>query len=99
MGLFLSLIFLIVFFIIFLFSLCFLVFLFVSMFLDAPFLRTRKEILEQIFQALQLKDGSILYDLGCGDGRVLGYCASKDKGIHGVGVEKNFLPYFLARFY
>lgn len=35
-----------------------------------PFVPTRKEALEVVFQALDLKPGDIFYDLGCGDGRV-----------------------------
>jgi len=39
-----------------------------------------------------LKDGDILYDLGCGDGRVVIY-AAKNNNLKAVGVEKSFLLY------
>lgn len=52
----------------------------------APFICMPKPVLDPIVKALDLKDGSVLYDLGCGDGRVLEACAlahphSKFKGI------------------
>ncbi len=81
----------------FLCSVVFLSFLFVSLFLDAPFIPTRKAVLETIDKALAINDKSVLYELGCGDGRVLEYCLANHSGAHGVGVEINFLPYILAK--
>lgn len=38
---------------------------------DAPFVSIPKGIEKEIIKALDLKDESIFYDLGCGDGIVL----------------------------
>lgn len=40
----------------------------------APFVPAPREILPAIVQALELKKGDVVYDLGCGDGRVLEAC-------------------------
>ncbi len=36
-----------------------------------PFVPTRRENLDTIFEVLDLKEGDVFYDLGCGDGRVV----------------------------
>ncbi|MCE4611727.1 MAG: methyltransferase domain-containing protein [Desulfurococcales archaeon] len=36
-----------------------------------PFVPTRNEVLPVVFKLLNLNDGDIFYDLGCGDGRVV----------------------------
>ena len=38
---------------------------------DAPFVPIPKEIEDKIIENLKLSPGSMLYDLGCGDGRIL----------------------------
>ena len=40
-----------------------------------------------------------MYDLGCGDARVLLKAVQKYPDIKAIGVDMGFLPYFLARFY
>lgn len=57
-----------------------------------------KEILPTIIKALAIKKGSLVYDLGCGDGRVLVAAAKVQPQAQYLGIEKSFLPYFLARF-
>lgn len=68
---------------------------------DAPFVTIPGGIDEQIFNALHLTDNSVLYDLGCGDARVLSYCLSyypeKRPKIRAVGVDIAFIPYLLAK--
>ena len=39
--------------------------------LPVPFVPTRRESLELVFQALRLREGDVFADLGCGDGRVV----------------------------
>ena len=38
--------------------------------LPVPFVPTRYEVLDLVFEALQLREGDVFADLGCGDGRV-----------------------------
>jgi len=52
----------------------------------APFVATPLPVVKQMLTLAQLKAGEILYDLGCGDGRVV-IMAAQDFGARGVGVE------------
>ncbi|MFH1259289.1 MAG: methionine biosynthesis protein MetW [Elusimicrobiota bacterium] len=63
----------------------------------APFIPAPREILPAIVQALELKEGSTVYDLGCGDGRVLEACWRKQPQIKYAGLEKDWLPFWLAK--
>jgi SAM-dependent methyltransferase len=55
-------------------------------FLDAPYIATEYRVVEEMLKALDLKGGDILYDLGCGDGRIV-IEAVKKFGIRGVGID------------
>ena len=66
---------------------------------DAPFVPVPKEIVDEIIKNLGLTSSSVLYDLGCGDARVLIKTAQKYPGIKAVGVEIAFFPYLLAKLY
>ena len=65
---------------------------------DAPFVSVPDEIDDEIIDNLELAQDSILYDLGCGDAKVLIKAIKKIQGIQAVGVEKSLIPYFLAKF-
>jgi SAM-dependent methyltransferase len=52
----------------------------------APFVPTPMVIVERMLELAEVKPGDILYDLGCGDGRIVA-TAAKVYGIHCVGVE------------
>ena len=65
---------------------------------DAPFVPIPRGIEDEIVDSLELSDGSVLYDLGCGDARVLIRAVEKHPTIKAVGVEKAFVPYLLAKF-
>ncbi len=54
-------------------------------------------LLPQIVSALELAPGDMLYDLGCGDGRVLTAAFESRPSISAVGVENNPLVYAAAR--
>lgn len=60
---------------------------------DVPFVSTRKRVVSQIIDALQLSEGSILYDLGCGNGSILKYAVTHTKGVRGVGIENGIIPF------
>ena len=68
-----------------------------SFFTNAPFVPVKKRVLQQIIKALDLKNNSVLYDLGCGDGRVLLKAIKDNENIKAIGTEKNFIVYLLAK--
>lgn len=65
---------------------------------DAPFVPTRTAAVSVITRALNLHHNSILYDLGCGDGRILAHAIRSTPGARGIGVDYNLFAYFLATF-
>jgi len=63
----------------------------------APFVPVPAKSVPGIVDALELKEGSVVYDMGCGDGRILLSALEKVPNIRAVGIEKAFLPYMLAK--
>lgn len=61
-----------------------------------PFIGVPNEIMKQIEESLGLDDNSVLYDLGCGDGRVLFSLAKNHKKTKYIGIENSPFPYLLA---
>jgi precorrin-6B methylase 2 len=80
----------------FLISLSFL-FLLTPLFSLIPFVPVRKKILNEIISALELNEQSVLYDLGCGDGRVLFTALKVNPNIVCVGIEISPFPFLLAK--
>src|ERR1044072_5321981 len=64
---------------------------------QAPFVPTRKSILPDIVRALELKENSILYDLGCGDGRILQSAIKLTPQAKGIGIDHDWFPIMLAK--
>jgi SAM-dependent methyltransferase len=62
-----------------------------------PFVPIPKNILPEIIQALNLSTDSIFYDLGCGDGRILQAGLRLKPQIKTIGIEKEILPFYLAK--
>jgi SAM-dependent methyltransferase len=56
--------------------------------LDVPFVATPEPVVEKMLQMAQVKKGDMLYDLGCGDGRIV-ITAAKQYGARGVGIDLN----------
>ncbi len=54
--------------------------------LDVPYVPTPYEVIEEMLRFAELKKGDILYDLGCGDGRIV-IEAAKRAGIRAVGID------------
>ncbi|MCX8160275.1 MAG: class I SAM-dependent methyltransferase [Candidatus Saccharicenans sp.] len=54
--------------------------------LDVPFVPTPYEVIEDMLRFADLKKGDILYDLGCGDGRIV-IEAARRAGIRAVGID------------
>jgi len=61
-----------------------------------PFIGVPLETLKEIENTLSLKKDSIVYDLGCGDGRVLFYLHKNNPTAKYIGIECNLFPYILA---
>jgi len=53
---------------------------------DVPFVPTRQEIVEEMLRVAGVKPGDVVYDLGCGDGRIV-ITAAQKFGARGVGVD------------
>ncbi len=52
----------------------------------APFVPTPEDVVEKMLEMAQIDQSDILYDLGCGDGRIV-ITAAKKYGIRGVGID------------
>jgi SAM-dependent methyltransferase len=68
-----------------------------SLLIGVPFLPVSSKVLPKILEALELKQGSLFVDLGCGDGRVMEFCLKQAPGISCLGLERGFIPFFLAK--
>ena len=54
--------------------------------LDAPYEETPPEIVQRMLQIAYMRPGDVVYDLGCGDGRIV-IAAVRRPGVRGVCVE------------
>ncbi|MEO5646183.1 MAG: methionine biosynthesis protein MetW [Candidatus Paceibacterota bacterium] len=63
-----------------------------------PFVTTKQEGVNLAIAALNLDNGSVLYDLGCGDGRILETAMKQTNCSKGVGIEVNIIASTIARF-
>jgi ribosomal protein L11 methylase PrmA len=53
---------------------------------DVPYVPTPPEVVQRMLEMAGLKSGDVLYDLGCGDGRIV-IAAVKTPGVRGVCVD------------
>jgi SAM-dependent methyltransferase len=53
---------------------------------DVPFVPTPEEVVDDMLGAARLKETDVVYDLGCGDGRIV-ISAAKFFGARGVGID------------
>jgi ubiquinone/menaquinone biosynthesis C-methylase UbiE len=53
---------------------------------DVPFVPTPPEVVDEMLKLVNLKTGDILYDLGCGDGRIV-IAAAKRFGVKALGID------------
>jgi SAM-dependent methyltransferase len=56
--------------------------------LDVPYVPTTEAAVQAMLKLAGVKRTDIVYDLGCGDGRIV-IAAAKDYGAHGVGIDIN----------
>jgi ubiquinone/menaquinone biosynthesis C-methylase UbiE len=54
--------------------------------LDGPYVPTEHNVAEGMLKLAGVKPTDVVYDLGCGDGRIV-IMAAKNFGAHGVGVD------------
>lgn len=56
--------------------------------LDVPYVPTPKGVVDKMLDMAQVGSADIVYDLGCGDGRLI-ITAAKERGARGVGIDLN----------
>jgi SAM-dependent methyltransferase len=56
--------------------------------LDVPYVPTTEEAVKAMLKLADVNKSDIVYDLGCGDGRIV-IAAAKKYGAHGVGIDIN----------
>ncbi len=56
--------------------------------LDVPYVPTPEEVVDTMLDVAQVGKDDVLYDLGCGDGRIV-ITAAKERGARGVGIDLN----------
>lgn len=66
-------------------------------FTKAPFVPIPNEVIKNIIDALGVQEKDVVYDIGCGDGRVICAIARAHPQAICIGIEHATLPYFLAR--
>ena len=54
--------------------------------LDVPYVPTKQSVVEEMLQLAGVNDNDLVYDLGCGDGRIV-ITAAQKFGARGVGVD------------
>ena len=54
--------------------------------LDVPYVPTRTAVVEAMLKLAEVKPGDVVYDLGCGDGRIV-VSAAKNHGATGMGFD------------
>jgi SAM-dependent methyltransferase len=55
---------------------------------DVPYVPTTDEAVQAMLKLADVKKADVVYDLGCGDGRIV-IAAAKTYGAHGVGIDIN----------
>lgn len=54
--------------------------------LDAPYVSTPQSVVEAMLRLAEVRQDDLIYDLGCGDGRIV-ITAARNFGAHGVGID------------
>src|SRR5438094_794286 len=55
---------------------------------DVPYVPTSEDVVAAMLKAADVKKGDLVYDLGCGDGRIV-ITAAQKYGTRGVGIDIN----------
>jgi SAM-dependent methyltransferase len=56
--------------------------------LDVPYVSTPQPVVNKMLDMANVGEGDVVYDLGCGDGRIV-ITAAKERGATGVGIDLN----------
>ncbi len=64
---------------------------------SAPFVPLRRGALAAALTHIDIEPSSVVYDLGCGDGRILQELHKKEPQATFVGIERGWSPYILAK--
>jgi SAM-dependent methyltransferase len=56
--------------------------------LDVPYVPTPQPVVQRMLEVAKVGNNDIVYDLGCGDGRMV-ITAAKERGARGVGIDLN----------
>jgi len=56
--------------------------------IHAPYVSSPEQVVETMLKLAAVKKGDVVYDLGCGDGRIV-IAAAKKFGARGVGIDHN----------
>src|ERR1041385_3063187 len=56
--------------------------------INAPFVTSNSTAVDAMLKLASVKSGDVIYDLGCGDGRIV-IAAAKRFGVRGVGIDIN----------
>lgn len=62
-----------------------------------PFVTTPKWVIEKLVNKIDLKNNSIVFDLGCGDARILLALEKKFSNLKLIGYELAWWPYVVAK--
>jgi SAM-dependent methyltransferase len=65
---------------------------------SAPYVPVPSESLEKLVDNILIKDDSVVYDLGSGDGVLLFSLFERYKKGKFVGIERDFFPYLISKF-
>jgi precorrin-6B methylase 2 len=68
----------------------------ISLFIQVPFVPSKMRVVHKMIEVADLKKNEVVYDLGCGDGRLL-LEAAKAKQVQAKGYEAAPIPYLLAQ--
>ena len=55
---------------------------------DVPYVPTPQPVVDKMLDMAKVGKGDVVYDLGCGDGRIV-ITAAKERGARGVGIDLN----------
>jgi ubiquinone/menaquinone biosynthesis C-methylase UbiE len=55
---------------------------------DVPYVPTPQPVVDKMLEMAKVRAGDVLYDLGCGDGRIV-ITAAREHGARGVGIDIN----------
>ncbi|TSC90985.1 MAG: putative methyltransferase [Parcubacteria group bacterium Licking1014_17] len=64
---------------------------------EVPFISVSRKIVGCVVQAMNIKDNDMVYELGCGDCRVLAAAYNQNPMAKYIGIEKNTIPFLLSK--